>query len=36
MEEAEIPIPEEERLSNLKERCEMSICELQCLIGAVQ
>lgn len=36
MEEAKITIPEEERLSNLKGRYEIVICELQCLIRTVQ
>lgn len=36
MEEAKITVPEEERFSNLKGRCEVFICELQCLIRAVQ
>lgn len=36
MEEAKVTVPEEERLRNLKGRCEVFLCELQGLLRAVQ
>lgn len=36
MEETEITLPEEERFCNLKGSCGVFICDLHCLIRAVQ